>query len=128
MAQWPIVPSRTREFSRFGTARGGRLNPWVAGIGTLLLAGACAGPVQNEAFGVYWGASRACEQQYRNLRVEQIDPNGDLTVSADLDVPMNLDAFRQCYRDGIRDAILRRQERGQVIPTALNREPAVEME
>jgi hypothetical protein len=98
------------------------------GLGTLLLAGACTGAMQNQAFGLYWEASRACEQKYRNLRVEQIDSNGDLTLSADLDVPANLGAFRQCYRDGIGDAILRRQERGESIPDGLNREPAVEME
>jgi hypothetical protein len=60
--------------------------------------------------------------------VEQIDPNGDLTVSADLDIPVNLDVFRECYRDGVRDAVLRRKERGQLIPDALNRKPDVEME
>jgi hypothetical protein len=105
-----------------------RIGLVTIGLGTLVLAGACTGAIQDQAFVLYWEASRACEEKYRNLRVEQIDSNGDLTLSADLDVPANLGAFRQCYRDGIGDAILRRQERGESIPDGLNREPAVEME
>jgi len=100
----------------------------ILDLGTLLLGAACAGGPQNEAFGVYWDASRACEQQYRGLRVQRIDPGGDLTVSADLDIPANLGAFRQCYRDGIQNAVLRRRQNGQPIPGGLNQEPAVEAE
>lgn len=111
--------------SAAGAVRAGLV---TVGLGTLLLAGGCAWRTQDEAFGVYWDASRACEWQYLNLRVERIDPNGDLTVSGALDIPANLGAFRQCYRDGIRNAVLRRQQTGQPVPDTLNQDPAVEME
>ena len=111
--------------SAAGAVRAGLV---TIGLGMLLLAGGCAGLAQNEAFGVYWDASRACEWQYLNLRVERIDPNGDLTVSGALDIPANLGAFRRCYRDGIRNAVLRRQQAGQPVPDTLKQDPAVEME
>lgn len=78
-------------------------------LAVLLVAGGCAA---TGAFGIYWDAARECEGRYRNVRVKHIDPNGDLAVSEELDVPKDFPAFSQCYRDEIGKAVLRLEQRG----------------
>jgi hypothetical protein len=98
-------------------------------LGILVLAGGCAGTTQNTgAFGIYWDASRECESRYRSLRVHRIDVNGDLTVSADLDLPSELAAFTRCYREQIQQGAARWQQAGQALPETFNQSPTVEID
>jgi hypothetical protein len=99
-------------------------------VGTLLGAGGCATmtPEERSAFGVYWDAARECEQRYRNLHVDRVQSNGDVSLSAELDLPRNLAEFTQCYHDGIRDAVVRRERSGQPVLQTLNPNPAVELD
>jgi hypothetical protein len=99
-------------------------------LGTSFAAGGCASatPEARAAFGVYWSASRECEQQYRTLHIRRVYPNGDLTVSADHDILRDLAAFTQCYHEGIGSAVARHRQSGQPLPDTINQNPGVDVD
>lgn len=98
-----------------------------------LLAGGCArmGAESVDAgivHDIFWRASRQCEHRYTNLRVDRIDPTGDLTLTGDLDLRTNLTEFARCYHEGIALRVEDRRRAGAVIPDTLNLTPTVELD
>jgi hypothetical protein len=102
-------------------------------LGVFLAAAGCAGTALDGAdagvlHDVFWRASRQCERRYTNLRVDRIDPTGELTLTGDLDLRANLGEFTRCYHEGIAERVAARRAAGAAVPDTLNLTPAVDLD
>jgi hypothetical protein len=100
--------------------------------GIILLVAGCAaamspeGRLRNEIFlDVYWTSVRGCEETARNLHVEDLGPDGDVTMSGDAGNSYGLSEFIQCYHQGIRQRVEHRRRAGLPVPEKLNLDPEV---
>jgi hypothetical protein len=105
----------------------------AAAIVLTLTAVACASTsetrTQNEFFlDVYWTASRQCETQHRNLRVERIATDGGLSVSAYADSSLENQRFRECYWTGVAARVERRRTAGLPVPADVNLHPDIDID
>lgn len=64
------------------------------------------------------------EGKYRSLHVDRVQMDGDLSLKANADSRIDAAAFRQCYRDGIRDRVERRRQAGPPVPETVNMTPS----
>jgi hypothetical protein len=103
-------------------------------VGTLALLVACA-PLSPEEklrqefmLDVYWDAAHDCEGKHRTLHVEGVQMDGDLSLRADADSRIDAAAFRECYRDGIRDRVERRRQAGLPVPETVNMNPDIDID
>lgn len=95
----------------------------------VLTAGCATGsPEARAVYGVYWDAARACQELYRNLRVDRVHDNGDVLISAELDLPRNIVEFTQCYHERIHLALASLRTAGRSLPSVINERPAVDMD
>ena len=84
---------------------------------------------QNEFFlDVYWTASRQCETQHRNLRVERIAPDGGLSVSAYADSSLENQRFRECYWTAVAARVEGRRAVGLPVPEDVNLRPGIDID
>jgi hypothetical protein len=96
----------------------------------MVLAG-CASNMSPEAKlrnDVFWEAATQCESKYRTLHLDRIDIDGGITMHADAETRSELQPFKDCYRQAVKDRIEKRQKAGLPIPAELNVEPTVDLD
>ena len=77
---------------------------------------------------VYWDAARECENRFRNVLLERVQPNGDLSVSVAADSRLDRLPFLRCYHEGILKHIEERRQTGKAVPENINLEPDVDFD
>jgi hypothetical protein len=98
--------------------------------GGLLLVPGCStmtpeARLRNELF---WEAAKECETRYRTLHLDNIDTGGGISMHADAETRSELEQFRRCYRQGVKDRVERRRQAGLPVPDELNEEPTAEID
>ncbi|HMK21697.1 MAG TPA: hypothetical protein VK466_05145 [Terriglobales bacterium] len=102
--------------------------------GALLLLAACAPLTPEEQarqdvfLDIYWPSARGCVNRYPNVRIDNAQMNGDLSMSASADSRFDRLPFTECYYEAIAKRVAERRQRGQSVPDDIKMQPAVDFD
>ena len=75
---------------------------------------------------IYWSAARACEVQFRSLRMDRVDTEGNLSLDVDAGQIQDVPRFAECYWQGIAQRVEHRRQAGLPLPDPFNLKPSVD--
>lgn len=100
-----------------------------------LIVGGCAGAsapgdaTRGAVFlDVYWEGARACESRFGTLRIDRVEQDGALTLTAAADSRSELRDFTVCYHREVASRVERRRAAGLSVPAGLDLTPSVEID
>jgi hypothetical protein len=102
--------------------------------GVLILLVACAPLTPEEQarqdvfLDIYWTSARGCANRYPNVRIDNIQMNGDVSMSASADSRFDRLPFTQCYDEAIAKRVAERRQKGQSVPDDIKMVPAVDFD